>query len=72
MKKLKGFVRQMAKPKGSKAEGYIVYELVYYASEYIKQIDDTLGAVVWEEELDEDKGEGELLQMNRKKACDQE
>jgi hypothetical protein len=27
-------------------DGYIVYELLYYDSEYIKQIDDTSGAVV--------------------------
>jgi hypothetical protein len=36
MKKLKGFVRQREKPKGSMEEGYISYESFYYASEYIK------------------------------------
>ena len=36
MKKLKGFIRQMEKPEGSMAEGYISYESLYYASEYIK------------------------------------
>ena len=67
IKKLKWFVRQMAKPKDSMAKWYIVYESFYYASEYIKQIVDTKGEVVWEEELDEDKREGELLQMNGKR-----
>ena len=57
MKTLKGFVRQKAKPKGSMAEGYIVYESFYYPNEYIKKIDDTLGAVVWEDQLDEEKRE---------------
>ena len=47
-------------------EGYIVYESFYYTSEYIKQIHETPEALVWEEELDEDKREGELLQMNGK------
>ena len=46
MKKLKGFVRQMEKPKGAMLEGYIVDELFYYADEYIKQIDDTTWVVV--------------------------
>ena len=50
------------------AEGYIVYKSFYYTSEYIKQIDDTPGVVVLEEELDEDKREGELLQMNGKQC----
>ena len=49
-------------------EGYIVYESFYYFNEYMKQIHDTLEAVVWEEELDEDKREGEFLQMNGKSA----
>ena len=33
MKKLKGFVRQREKLKGSMAEGYVSYESFYYASE---------------------------------------
>jgi hypothetical protein len=45
---------------------YIVYKLFYYASEYIKQIDDTEGVVVWDEHQDEDKMEGEILQTNKK------
>jgi hypothetical protein len=49
------------------AEGYIVYESFYYASEYIKKIDDTPGEVVWDDQQDEDKREGELLQMNGKR-----
>jgi hypothetical protein len=56
MKKLKGFVQQRKKP-----EGYIVYNLFYYSSEYIRQIDDTAGAVVWDDYQDEDKREGEIL-----------
>jgi hypothetical protein len=50
------------------AEGYIVYESFYYASEYIKQIDDTTGAVVWDDHLDGDKREGALLQTNEKRC----
>jgi hypothetical protein len=50
MKKLKGFVRQRAKPKGSMMKGYILYELFYYSSEYNKQIDYTLGEMVWDEQ----------------------
>ena len=73
MKKLKGFVQQMAKPEGSMVERYIaVYELFYYSSEYIKQNHDTPGEVVWEEELDVDKREGKLLQTNGKKVHDKE
>ena len=72
MKKMKGFVRQMIKPEGSMAEGYIVYESFYYSSEYIKKIDDTPRAVVWEEEIYEDKRKGELLQTNGKKVHDKE
>ena len=68
MKKLKGFVRQMANPEGSMVEGYIVYDSFYYASKYIKKIDDTPGKVVWEEELDEEKRKRELLQMNGKRC----
>ena len=41
VKKLKGFVQQMEKSEGSTVEGYMVYESLYYASEYIKKIDDT-------------------------------
>ena len=33
MKKLKGFVRQREKSKGSMVEGYIVYESFYYDNE---------------------------------------
>jgi hypothetical protein len=58
MKKLKGFVCQREKPEGSMAEGYIPYESFYYSSEYIKHIDNTPGAMIWENERDEDKREG--------------
>ena len=67
MKKSKGFVRQRTKPEGSMAEGYISYESFYYASEYIKEIDNIPGVVIWNNERDEDKREGELLQMSGKK-----
>ena len=33
--------------KGKKPEGYIIYESFYYASEYIKKIDNAPGGVVW-------------------------
>ena len=49
-------------------EGYIVYESFYYASKYIKQINDTLGVVIWDDERDEDKREGELLEMKGKRC----
>ena len=48
-------------------EGYISYESFYYASEYIKQINNTLGAVIWDDKRDEDKRERELLQTNGKR-----
>ena len=67
IKKLKGFVRQREKPEGSMAEGYISYESFYYASEYIKQIDNRPGAVIWDDERDEHKREGDLLQTSGKK-----
>ena len=58
MKELKGFFQQMTNLEGSMVERYISYESFYYASEYIKKIDDTPRAVVWKEELDEEKGKG--------------
>jgi hypothetical protein len=48
MKTFKGFVRQREKPEGSMAEEHIVYKSLYYANEYIKQIDDIKREVVWE------------------------
>ena len=47
-------------------EGYISYEYFYYTSEYIKHINNTPGAVIWDDERDDDKRERELLQMNGK------
>ena len=67
MKKLKGFVQQREKPKESMAEGYISYESFYYASEYIKQIDNRPSVVIWDNQMDEDKREGESLQTSGKK-----
>ena len=57
----------MEKPKGFMVQGHIVYKSLYYANEYIKKIHDTPEAVVWEDQLDEDKRKGELLQMNGKR-----
>jgi hypothetical protein len=68
MKKLRGFVHQMKKPEGSMAEGYISYEYLYYSSEYIKKIDNTPVVVIWDNERDEYKREGELLQTNGKRS----
>jgi hypothetical protein len=68
MKKFNNYVQQMGKPKGSIVEGYILCESSYDSNEYIKKIHDTLGIVVWEDELDEDKGEGEILKMNIKRC----
>jgi len=67
MKKLKGFFRQREKPEGSMAKGYIAYESFYYASEYIKQINNKLGTVIWDKEMDEYKREVEIIQMNGKR-----
>jgi len=50
------------------ANRYIAYESLYYVSEYIKQINETSGGVVWDDQWDEDKKEGELLQMNKKRC----
>ena len=61
MKKVKGFVQKRAKPEGSMEDGYIVYESFYYANEYIKQIDHKISVVIWDDECDEDKREGEVL-----------
>jgi hypothetical protein len=45
-------------------EGCIVYELFYYANDYIKQIDDTEVGFAWYRHQYEDKREGVLLQTN--------
>ena len=49
-------------------EGCISYKSFYYASEYIKKIDNRPTAVIWDDERDEDKREGELLQTSGKKC----
>ena len=69
MKKVKVFVRQREKPEGSMAEGYVVYESFYYASDYIKKIDHTPGSMIWDDEHDKEKREWEVLEINRKGAC---
>ena len=43
-------------------EGYISYESFYYSNEYIKQINKTPTAMIWDDKRDEDKREGELFQ----------
>jgi len=68
MEKLKGFVGKREKLEGYILDGYVSYKSFYYASEHIKQIYNTLGAVIWDDERDEDKSEGELLKMNGKKC----
>ena len=50
------------------AEGYISYDSFYYDNEYIKQINNRSGVVIWDDERDEDKREGEMLQTNGKCA----
>jgi len=67
MKKLKGFVRQRENLEGSIVEGYILYESFYYFSEYIKQIDNTPIAVIWDDKRDEDKRQSEILETNGKR-----
>ena len=68
MKKLKKIIHRREKPEGSMAEGYLSYESFYHASEYIKQINNIPGAVIWDDERDEEKREGELLQTSGKKC----
>ena len=47
--------------------GYILYESFYYASQYIKKINDTPGVAILDDECDEEKREGELLERKRKR-----
>ena len=46
MKKLKGFVQKRENLEGYMEEGFIVYELLYYSSEYTKQLEHTPDAVI--------------------------
>ena len=48
-------------------EGYISYESLYYGSDYINKIENTPDAVIWDDERDEDKREGDLIQTNGKR-----
>ena len=41
-------------------KGYILYESFNYSSEYIKQIKNTLGAMIWDDESDEEKEKGNI------------
>ena len=38
-------------------KGYIIYDSFYYASEYIRKLDNTPGAVILDDEHGEDKME---------------
>jgi hypothetical protein len=67
MKLLMGFLHQREKPKGYMAVGYIVYESFYCASKYIKKKYNTPSRVVWDDQWDEGKREGELLKTNRRR-----
>ena len=42
-------------------EGYISFDYFYYANEYIKKINSTLGVVIWDDGRVEEKMEGELV-----------
>ena len=42
-------------------EGHIVYNSFYYSNQCIKKIGDTPGTMVWDNQLDEDKKEAEIL-----------
>ena len=68
MKKLKGFVRQREKPKGSMAEGYISYESFYYTNYYIKHINNRPSAVIWDDERMKTKGKGNYSKQMEKSA----
>ena len=65
--KFKQFVRQRGKCEGSIEKGYIVYDSFYYSIEYINKINHAPGVVILDNHWDEDKREGERLQMNRKR-----
>jgi len=47
-------------------EEYIVYKSLCYVSEYNKKTENKVGEVVWDDQREEDKREGEILQMNEK------
>ena len=64
---IEGFVRQRENLEGYMEKSYISYESFYYSSEYIKQVKNTLGAVIWFDKRGEDKREGEILEMNGKR-----
>ena len=50
-------------------ESYIIYELFYYASEYIKKIAHTLGTSIWDDGSDDEKREWGLLETKVKKGA---
>jgi len=62
------FVWKMKKPKGFMVEGYVIYESFYYVGEYIKQTNDVLGRVVWDNHSDEDN-KWRWDTQNQKKRC---
>lgn len=62
------FCSKKGKNRGLYGRGvYISYDYFYYVNEYIKQINNTLGVAILDDEKDEDKREGELLKMNGKR-----
>lgn len=52
MKVLKGWVRQIARPESSIAEGYITHEAMKYASEYVKGADFGINSAWMDEDVD--------------------
>jgi len=48
------------------AEGYISYDSFNYSNAYINHTANTPSVVIWDNERDEEKREGELLQTNGK------
>ena len=49
-------------------EGYIVYESFYYASEYIKKIDDRPGVMILDDQRNEEKGKESYSKRTEKGA----
>ena len=47
---------------------YILYESLYYVSNYIEKINYTPRTMIWDEKHDEEKREWELLQTNGEDA----
>ena len=52
LKQLKGYVRNMALPESSIGEGHLVYEAMYYLTEYVKNTNPFVKRL-WKRELDD-------------------